>query len=295
MENDIPFVNIIILNWNGYKDTIECVESIKKIEYKNWGITLLDNGSKDDSLKKLKKKYGKNKKIKIIPNKSNEGFAKANNQAMEKDLFNADYFLLLNNDTIVKSDFLTQLIKEKKELISPLIYNYYEKKELSKNDLPGKFNLFIGGGRAIKPVEKELMKIDYASGCCWLIKKELFQRTKGFNKDYFAYNEEIEWAYRLKNEGYDFYLNPKSNIWHKGAKTSNKISGLKLKCLNRNIIWFEKKYASKTEYILFLLYLIFYKIPKNLLQIINSREDIKKKINYLFLGLKEGLSLSIKN
>ncbi len=283
-----PFVNIVLLNLNNYLDTVECLDSIKNIEYKKWGITLLDNGSTDNSFDKLKKKYGKNKKIKFMSNKTNLGFAKANNQAMKKDLFDSDYFLLLNNDTIVKRDFLTKLVHEEKDLISPLIYNYYSKKELSRNDFPGKFNLFIGGGRAINPVRDKTTKVDYASGCCWLIKKSLFKETNGFNEEYFAYNEEVEWAYRLRKSGYQFYLSGHSKIWHKGAKTSSKISGFKMKFMNRNIIWFEKKYAG-WKYPIFLIYLFLYRVPKNIIKIIVSRKEVVKNIKSFFSGLGEGL------
>lgn len=288
MINNEPFVNIIILNFNNYKDTYECVESLKKIEYKNWKITLLDNGSKDGSLEKLKKRYFKDKKIKFMSNKSNQGFARGNNQAMEEDLFNADYFLLINNDVIVDKKFLKNLIKEGEDLVSPMVYNYYSRDELSKNDYPGKFNFFTGGGIGIKPREKT-NKIDYASGCCWLINKNLFKETGGFNEEYFAYNEEIEWAYRLKLSGHYFHLCSSSKIWHKGAKTSSKISGLKIKLLNRNQIWFEREYAKKYEFFFFIVYLFLYKTPKNLVKIMAFGNEVIANLKSLFLGIKEGL------
>jgi hypothetical protein len=290
-----PLINIIILNWNGYDDTIECIDSIKKINYHNWRITIIDNNSTDNSGIKLYKKYEKNPKIKIILNAKNSGFSGGNNLGMKRDLFNADYFLLLNNDTIVEKNFLDWLIKDKKKLIAPAIYDYFSRNELSKNDFPGKFNFIMGGGMGHPVKESTLQRIDYASGCCWLIKKSIFKKTGGFNEKYFAYNEEIEWAYRLNKEGCEFYLNPKAIVWHKGARTSQKISGFKTKYLNRNIIWFERKYADKFQYLLFLLYFFTYKVPKTLFKIISSRRDIKKNMLSAYLGIKEGLFHKIKN
>jgi len=287
MKNKKPFVNVIILNLNNFEDTKECVESLKKIEYNRWGITLVDNGSTDDSLEKLKKEYSKNKKIRFILNESNLGFAKANNLAMKEDLFKSEYFLLLNNDTIVDKKFLTNLMKEKKKLIAPTVYNYYSRKEFSKKDFPGKFNFILGGGKRVIPKNQKIEKVDYASGSCWLIEKELFKKTKGFNEKYFAYNEEIEWAYRLKKLGYQFYISRSSKIWHKGARTSKKLSELKLELLNRNIIWFEREYAKILQKIIFFFYFFIYKFPKRLfLNILEG--DFRKKTKCLLKGVKEG-------
>jgi len=286
--NKKHFVNIIILNWNNYDDTVECINSIEKINYPYWGVTIIDNHSTDGSIEKLKKEYKKKKKIRFWINKKNEGFAKGNNIGMRKDFFNADLFLLLNNDTVVEKNFLKKLVEAKKELIAPLVYNYYSKKELSKKDFPGKFNFFLGGGKKIKLDKSPLQRVDYASGSCWLIKKELFQKTGGFNENYFAYNEEIEWAYRLKEKGYKFYLSNQAKIWHKVARTSKNLSGLRLKLMNRNIIWFERKYSPKEKYLFFVLYFFIYKMPKDIFKIILSRKDMFKKIKCTIQGIKEG-------
>jgi len=288
MKNKKPLVNIIILNWNNYEDTKECLESINKIDYINWGVTLIDNCSNDGSAEKLVSFCKNNKKVKILLNEENLGFAGGSNLGMKKDLFNSDYFLLLNNDVVVDKMFLTNLIKEEKDLIAPVIYDYYSKEKLSENDSPGKFNFILGGGGKIKLNSKRIQKVDYASGCCWLIKKNLFIDTKGFDETYFAYHEEIEWAYRLKQIGNNFYVSTNSKIWHKVARTSNKLSGLRLKYLNRNMIWFEKKYAPKRILLIFIIYFLLYKTPKNLIKIFLSKNQIMEKISSLFSGIKEG-------
>ncbi|MBT4376311.1 glycosyltransferase family 2 protein [archaeon] len=288
MKNKNPLVNIIILNWNNYEDTKECIDSIKKIDYKDWRITLIDNGSTDNSTEKFVELYKHDKRIKLLLNKENLGFAGGNNLGMKKDLFGTDYFLLLNNDAIVEKRFLTNLLKEKRDLIAPLIYNYYSKEKLSKRDYPGKFNFLLGGGKRAKIKSENIQKVDYASGCCWLIKKDLFLATKGFDEDYFAYNEEIELAYRLNKMGKEFYITKNAKIWHKGARTSNKISGLKLRYMNRNIILFERKYAQKTYFLIFLFYFFLYKVPKNLIKIILSKTQIRKKTIALIQGINEG-------
>ena len=102
-----PHVFIIILNWNGLYDTIECIESLKKSDYKKFQVLVIDNGSDADYQKLLEIK-----EIILLKIKENIGFAGGVNVGIKYALDNnADYILLLNNDTIVKSDFLGLLLK----------------------------------------------------------------------------------------------------------------------------------------------------------------------------------------
>lgn len=145
-----PSVSIVILNWNGWKDTIECLESLFQINYKKYHIVLVDNGSKDDSVKiikqylngdiKVKSKFfqyqtsnkplnfteitkldSERKQIKVInleikitilKNDKNYGFTEGNNIGIRFALkaYTPDYILLLNNDTVVEKDFLSKLV-----------------------------------------------------------------------------------------------------------------------------------------------------------------------------------------
>ena len=145
---DYPKVSIIILNWNGWEDTIECLESLYQIDYPNYNVIVVDNASQDDSIQKIKEyTQGKihvksdffeydynNKPIKIIEmeksnllnettillnrlilikNDENYGFAEGNNVGIRFSLkhLNPDYILLLNNDTVVDNNFLKKLVK----------------------------------------------------------------------------------------------------------------------------------------------------------------------------------------
>src|SRR3989344_9330156 len=113
MKNNkqFPKVSIIILNWNGWKDTIECLESLYKITYPNYEVIVVDNGSKDDSVKQIRKVIKKN--TRLILNKDNSGFAEGNNVAMRQVLKEkkSKYVLLLNNDTVVDKNFLEPLVE----------------------------------------------------------------------------------------------------------------------------------------------------------------------------------------
>jgi len=104
-----PHVSIIILNWNGKEDTIKCLQSLRKTRYSNYEIVVVDNGSTGDDVKVLGEIFGDY--IHIIKNDRNYEFAEGNNigmrYALKKD---TDYILLLNNDTVVDPEFLTELV-----------------------------------------------------------------------------------------------------------------------------------------------------------------------------------------
>jgi GT2 family glycosyltransferase len=125
-----PKVSIIILNWNGWEDTIECLESLYQITYPNYEVIVVDNGSEDESIAKLEiycegeikvesekeiRDLPSNRKLIIIKNEKNYGFAEGNNIGMRYALkalnLNPDYILLLNNDTVVDKEFLRELAK----------------------------------------------------------------------------------------------------------------------------------------------------------------------------------------
>jgi len=173
LHNMEPHVSIIILNWNGWQDTIECLESVLKLEYSNFQVLLIDNGSSDGSINQIaswaegKLHYtiqsrfpdiinpAEEKPIKycimdisdygniakdtycakllIIKSNRNFGFAMANNKGMgiASHLFKSSYYFLLNNDTVIKKDALSNLISmlEKDKSIGAVqstIYNYYK-------------------------------------------------------------------------------------------------------------------------------------------------------------------------
>ena len=98
-KNDYPKISIVILNWNGLKYTIECLESLKKSTYPNYEVIVVDNGSKGNDADILEEKY--KGYIKLIRNKENLGFPGGSNIAIKQIIAQgeSDYVLLLNNDT----------------------------------------------------------------------------------------------------------------------------------------------------------------------------------------------------
>lgn len=226
-----PKVFIIILNWNGWRDTTDCVESLKKIDYSNYEVVIVDNGSTDESPQILPQKFPE---IKFIETGKNLGFAGGNNVGIKYVLeHDADYVLLLNNDTLVDQDFLKELVRvgesdQKIEILGPKIYFYDTETNKKTNKIwfaGGKINKILTKGTHINygKIDKndEIPKtIDYITGCAMLIKRKVIEKIGLMNEDYFLYYEDADWCLRARKAKFKCVLVPKAKIWHKCSKSA---------------------------------------------------------------------------
>ena len=232
MSNN-PKIAIVIINWKRYDLTRNCIDSISKSSYQNFKIILIDNEYNNSELSI----FFNNKKIHIIRNKKNKGFSKSNNQginfAMSKKEF--DYVILLNNDTLIKRDLLELLVKKSKKLnhqiIQPLILNYEGSKIWNAG---GKTNNFFGTfktlnkGKSFEKFKSKYHFIDWFTGCCVLIKTDVFKKVGYFDERFFAYYEDIDYSIRLKENGYSIVLMTDSYLQHyesASSKSTNQSEG----------------------------------------------------------------------
>jgi GT2 family glycosyltransferase len=223
-----PKIAIIIVNWKKYDLTLKCIESVLNSSFKNFKIILIDNEyqkSKSDQLKK-------SKKIHLIRNKKNEGFARANNQGIKYSIKNGfDYMLLLNNDTLIKNDLLDSLIRQSNTLnqtiIQPLILNYNGTKIWNAG---GTINYFLGTFQTLKKgVSFKNFKInreytDWFTGCCVLIKTDVFKDVGYFDERFFAYYEDVDFSLRLKAKGYSVAMMNDACLQHYESASSKSIN-----------------------------------------------------------------------
>ena len=257
---------VIILNWNNKDLTLECLQSLQKINKpvkSKVSFLVVDNGSADDSVKVIKKAYPQ---VLILENKKNLGYAEGNNKGMEYALEKgADYLLVLNNDIEVDKDFLVRLIKvaekEKKAgLFSPKIYfapGYEFHKERCKEKERGKIIWYAGGmidwdnilspHRGVNEVDKgqynQIVETDYASGSCMLIKREVLEKIGFFDKKIFMYWEDSDLSQRAKRAGWKVLYVPQAKTWHKVASSSAIGGSLNDYYLTRNRLLFGLRYA----------------------------------------------------
>jgi len=247
-----PKVSIIILNWNGWPDTKECLESLSRVAYDNFEVILIDNASKDDyGLRTTDHRF----KIHEIRNKENLGFAGANNQGIKlASENNADYVLLLNNDTIVEPDFLTKLVAEAENdesagIVGPLIYFYDDRNKIWSAG--GKITENFTRGELIAYQEMDegeyqtAEQVDYISGTCLLIKAEVIKKIGLISEDYFLYYEDTDWGLRAHDAGWRSLLVPQAKIYHKASRSTVGASYPYIYYHSRNGLMFGERFGNK--------------------------------------------------
>jgi GT2 family glycosyltransferase len=217
-----PHVSIVILNWNSYQVTLDCLLSLRKMDYRNFEVVLVDNGSIDGSPEKLLENVPE---IRLIRNATNLGFAGGCNVAIREALRRGtDYVLLLNNDTIVAPDFLSQLVRvaesdEKIGAVSPkvLFFDHPDRLNYAGGEhqrwrlFPKVFGLRqLDDGRYDK-----IREVSFLTGCAFLIKAEVVRNIGVMEEIYFHFYEDIEWSLRVLKAGYKTYYVPTAKIWHK--------------------------------------------------------------------------------
>ena len=270
-------VSIIILNWNGIKDTIPCLESLSNLNKKGFKleIIIVDNGSTDNSVQKLNDYINRHsgakqseaiESIELVQNSKNLGFAEGNNVGINSALKNkADYVLLLNNDTEVDEQFIIEFLKAAEKntdaaIFSPKIYfakgyefhkKRYKKSELGKviwyaggkMDWNNVFGVNVGVDEVDKGQYDKEKEIDFATGACMFIRAEALKRLGAFDKRYFTYFEDAELSQRYLRSGYKILYVPRAILWHKVAQSSSIGSNLNDYFITRNRLLFGMKYA----------------------------------------------------
>ena len=210
-------VAVIIVNWKKYTITSKCIESVFKCNYSNYEIILVDNESDDSKLSTLKRKN-----IITISNSKNEGFSKANNQGIDYAIKNNfEYILMLNNDTIVKSNLIDVLVRtaqaKKISTIQPLILNHDGQKIWNGG---GKINYFFGTFFSSNKLSKSYKTIDWFTGCCCLFETKLFLEIGKLDERFFAYYEDVDLSLRIKKNGYKIGFTSQTELIHLESASS---------------------------------------------------------------------------
>ena len=236
-------VAIITVNYNGKEDTLELLESLKKLQTTTYQLLtiVVDNASSDGSVLAIHTQYPE---VDILQAGANLGFSGGYNKGIEyAQIWGADFFLLINNDSIINDEnLLEELIKtlksdEKIGLVSPKIYFArgfeFHKDKYKKDDL-GKVIWFAGGKfdwdnigslhRGIDEIDKgkygDISEQEIFSGACVLVKKEVFEKVGGFDEKYFLYFEDSDFCRRVTKAGIKKFYNGKVSIYHKVSRST---------------------------------------------------------------------------
>jgi len=252
-------IGIVILNWNRYDLTIRCIESVLGSTYSSFRIFIVDNGSTDDSVERLRESIPR---AEVICNKTNLGFATGTNQGMRLAFkMGCDSVLILNNDTIVDPLMIESLLdcvsSEKGNAVaSPRMF-------LDGPDTlwftHGVASLRTGvfsnpaHGRKYGPGFDRPLQMDWGSGCCLLIPRKVYDIVGGFDDRFFAYCEDIDWTLRCREHGFRLLYCPTAKLWH-WAGTAAKHKPVFYRYLStRNHLWVMRKHVTGVTFLCFCL------------------------------------------
>ena len=218
-----PSIAVVILAWNNYDDTRECIESILGQGLVETDVFLVDNGSRLEPLADLPHQFPE---INYIRSDRNLGFAAGTNLGLREALATeSEYILIINNDTRADEFMLHELLKALKDedvgLTAPVIY-YYDDPDKVWSSGGAMNNLFL------MPLESHSTKniLDcptertFVSGCCYLLKRELLEQVGLFDERFFLYFEDLDFCKRINETFWKMKVVPAAKLFHKVAQSS---------------------------------------------------------------------------
>lgn len=223
---------IVVLNWNGIEDTVQCLDSLRSQSFDNYKIVVVDNGSRADSVERLKaykKQYPNN--VEVIYNEKNLGFAGGVNTGIRHALDNEyDHIALFNNDAIADTEWLTQLVKafdnEEVGISTGLLLHEDGKTIDSTGDWYSVWGLPFPRNRGENTVFANKSGLVFgASGGATLYRSSVFKDIGLFDDSFFAYYEDADISFRAQLTGWKVAYNSEAIAYHKQGATSNKIPG----------------------------------------------------------------------
>ena len=277
-------LSVIVVNWNTKKLLETCLESIYRyadnersfanaqddgkweqddegVKGINFEVIVVDNGSSDGSQAMVKKKFPQ---VKLILNKANLGFTKANNQGIK--IAKGDYVLLLNSDAYLIENSFRKLLDRARSIgenfgaLGPLLLNEDQSIQQSAGFSPNLPQVFfwmsfiddLPGGQLLKPYHvdhdnfyKKEQEVDWVTAAAILVSQKVVKEVGALDEKIFMYGEEVEWCYRIKKAGYKIYFSPVTQIVHIGRGSSQKIPTGAFIGEYKAILYFYGKYKGK--------------------------------------------------
>lgn len=237
-------VAIIVLNWNGWRDTLECLASLKNLNYPNYRIIVVDNASTDDSVTRV---HDAHAGLLLIVNDRNLGFGGGCNVGIRRALQEgADYVWLLNNDTKVDPHALTALV-EKAECDPKIgaagsVLYYMDEPGRVQAWGGGYVNFWLGVSRhRYAPAPEN--RLHYLTGASLLLRREALEQVGLFDEKFFMYWEDADFGFRLRRAGWKLAVASGARVWHKESASLGKKSPVLDEYFNASAVRFFRRHA----------------------------------------------------
>jgi GT2 family glycosyltransferase len=239
-----PKAHVIVLNWNGWSHTSACLFSLQHLNYRNYRVIVVDNGSTDDSASRIREQFPM---IELVETGRNLGFAGGCNVGIARSLAEgADYVWLLNNDTTVEPGALQSLVDKAMSgphigAVGSAIYSAEDPERLEAWG-GGRVNFLLGRSRHfVKPVCDE--KIHFITGASLLLPRTVIETLGVFDEGFFLYWEDADFCFRLRRAGWRLAVAGQSKVWHKGSASVGPRSARMDSCFNASAARFFNQYS----------------------------------------------------
>ncbi len=240
-----PLVYIVILNWNDAPNSLACLETITRLDYPNFHVVVVDNGSNDGSDEQIRNHYPA---MHFIANGRNLGFAGGVDVGLDYACQQgARYMLLVNNDTLLDPLMLSELVKAAEDhpragLLTPKIYFFHDSTLIwSAGARWVRFPpraVMIGLRQRDAPKYDVMRRVDFATGCVLMINRKAIDEVGNLDPIYYPiYHEDYDYCARMNEAGWEIWYVPLAKVWHKDAQ-SQRGSGTKAFNMGLNIVPF---------------------------------------------------------
>lgn len=292
-----PKVFIIILNWNNLQDTVECLESLKKLDYQNFEIVLVDNASTDGSVQVLEEEYPE---VILLKNERNLGYAVGNNKGIEKAMeLGCDFIFLLNNDTTVDGNCLKELVKTAESdlhigIVGPKIYLFQDSSLVWYAGGEILFRDAISVTRGLFKRDRHsyntIKEVSFITGCAMLVRKRAIEEVGLFDPHFESYMEDADLCWRMKKKGFKLVYVPDAKIYHKVSQSfgNTAYNEKTMYLMGRNAVLFVKRYGNFTRWLKFFTFFwlsIIYAFPRETMK--RNHKAVFAKISGFFDGIRE--------
>ena len=249
MDTEAPLVVVVIANWNLRKDLLECLGSLYETEYPNMRVIVVDNNSSDDSVEAVARAFPQ---AQLIARSDNGGYAAALNDGIRAGaVFDPDFFLILNNDTLVPPDTLRKLVDAllsdpRAAIAAPkIIYHDHPERIFSLGDhiypwLP--LPVRVGRKAYDRPSYSKTQEYDYLFGCALLMRTESLKQVGLFDTSFFMYYEDADICRRMRDSGWKNIRVGSAVISHKASMSSKQVPNQMVYLRARNRSWFYRRY-----------------------------------------------------
>jgi len=219
-------VEVVLLNWNGWRDTLACVASLRSLEYPAVGIIVVDNGSTDGSEAQLRSHLPD---VTVLQTGANLGFGGGCNYGIQVALQRgADYVWLVNSDATVAPSALSAAVKTAEcdlciGAVGSVIFETVQRDQVQVWG-GGRVNLWLGRSQHQRSAPN---RVDFLSGAALLLRRDALQQTGGFDdKTFFMYWEDTDLGFRLRQAGWQLAVAAESRVWHKQSASLGRGSAL---------------------------------------------------------------------